>query len=156
MKQEITHILKLQPKFLLGLKPDLNLPDSERFGILVLEDFYCKKHGHNKEYLRALILRYPYLLNKTKAHIQGVYELLAKHGIEEKDAIKYTFDCPKLFSVNLDKQMTEIFALFKLYNNIESPKVMDMFRGFPYLFCCDTVKTRKFLAEFKKYKMTES
>lgn len=51
--------------------------------------------------------------------------------------------------------MEEIFHLFKLYNGIEHEKVMAMFRGFPYLFCCDTLKMRRFLGEFKKYKMTE-
>lgn len=51
--------------------------------------------------------------------------------------------------------MQEVFHLFKLYNHIEQDKVMTMFRGFPYLFCCDTIKMRKFLAEFKKYKMSE-
>lgn len=148
-------MLKLQPKFLLGLKKDLGLADPDRFGILVLEEFFCQKHGRSKEFLHSLIMRYPYLLNKTKAHIQGVFDLLASHGIDEKEAIKHTFECPKLFSVNLGKQMQEIFALFKLYNKIEEPVVMTMFKSFPYLFCCDTIKTRKFLAEFKKYKMTE-
>lgn len=51
--------------------------------------------------------------------------------------------------------MDEIFHLFKLYNGIEEQKVMTMFKGFPYLFCCDTIKMRRFLGEFKKYKMTE-
>jgi hypothetical protein len=153
--EEISHILKLQPKFLLGLKPDLGLKEADRYGILVLEEFYCTKHGNGKDFLRSLILRYPFLLNKTKSHIEGVFELLAKHGIDEKDAIRYTYDYPKLFSVKLEKQMSEVFHLFKLYNNIEQDKVMTMFRGFPYLFCCDTIKMRKFLAEFKKYKMTE-
>jgi hypothetical protein len=156
IKEEIHHVLKLQPKFLLGLKPDHGLKDEDRYGILVLEEFFCKKHGHGKEFLRSLILRYPYLLNKSKSHIQGVFDLLSKHGIDEKEAIKYTYDYPKLFSVQLEKRMTEVFHLFKLYNKIEEDQVMNMFRGFPYLFCCDMVKLRKFLAEFKKYKMTEA
>lgn len=155
IKQEIEHILTLQPKLLLGLKPDLGLKDEDRYGILVLDEFFCKKHGHGKEFLRSLVLRYPYLLNKTKAHIEGVYELLAKNGVPPEEAIKLTFNYPKLFSIKLEKQMEETFHLFKLYNGIEREKVMTMFRGFPYLFCCDTVKMRRFLGEFKKYKMTE-
>jgi hypothetical protein len=155
IKEEIEHILTLQPKFLLGLKPDLGLKDEDRYGILVLDEFFCKKHGRGKEFLRSLILRYPYLLNKTKAHVEGVYELLAKNGVPPEEAIKLTFNFPKLFSVKLEKQMEETFHLFKLYNGIERQKVMTMFKGFPYLFCCDTVKMRRFLGEFKKYKMTE-
>jgi len=31
---------------------------------------------------------------------------------------------------------------------------MDVFRGFPYLFCCDTVKMRRFMAEFRKYRLS--
>ena len=52
--------------------------------------------------------------------------------------------------------MDETFMMFKLYNKIEPEAVMEMFKGFPYLFCCDMIKLRKFLAEFKKYKMTEA
>lgn len=155
IQQEIDHILTLQPKFLLGLKPDLGLKDEDRYGILVLEEFFCKKHGHGRDFLRSLILRYPYLLNKSKAHIEGVFALLAKNEVPEHEAIKLTFNYPKLFSVKLEKQMEEIFHLFKLYNGIEQKQVMAMFRGFPYLFCCDTLKMRRFLGEFKKYKMTE-
>ena len=138
----------------MGLK-DLGLKDEDRYGILVLDEIFCKKHGHNKEFLRAAILRYPYLLNKPKSHIMGVFDLLAKHGIDEKEALQVTYDIPKLFSIQLEKQMNEVFHLFKLYNGIEQDKVMTMFRNFPYLFCCDTIKMRKFLAEFKKYRLTE-
>lgn len=145
---------KLQPKLLLGLK-DLDLKDEDRYGILVLNEFFCEKHGHDKAFLRAVILRYPYLLNKTKSHIMGVFELLEKHGIDEKEALQHTYEYPKLFSIQLEKQMNEVFHLFKLYNGIEQDKVMTMFRNFPYLFCCDTIKMRHFLGEFKKYRMTE-
>ena len=68
-----------------------------------MEEFFCKKHGKSREFLRSLIMKYPYVLNKTKAHIEGVFELLAKNGVDEKEAIKLTFECPKLFSVNLQK-----------------------------------------------------
>lgn len=85
-----------------------------------------------------------------------MYDLLAKHGVEETEAIRYTYDYPKLFSVQLEKRMDETFHLFKLYNNIEHDQVMNMFKQFPYLFCCDMIKLRKFTGEFKKYKMTEA
>ena len=31
---------------------------------------------------------------------------------------------------------------------------MDIFRHFPYLFCCDTIKMRTLLAQFRKYRFT--
>lgn len=32
---------------------------------------------------------------------------------------------------------------------------MDVFRFFPYLFCCDTIKMRLFMAQFRKYRFTQ-
>jgi hypothetical protein len=31
---------------------------------------------------------------------------------------------------------------------------MDIFKHFPYLFCCDSVKMRILLAQFRKYRFT--
>jgi hypothetical protein len=31
---------------------------------------------------------------------------------------------------------------------------MDIFRHFPYLFCCDTIKMRVLLAQFRKYRFS--
>lgn len=50
--------------------------------------------------------------------------------------------------------MTEIFELFELYHKIQKSDVMDIFRHFPYLFCCDSVKMRILLAQFRKYRFT--
>jgi len=36
--------------------------------------------------------------------------------------------------------MGEVFHLFDLYHKITPDEVMDVFRYFPYLFCCDTIK----------------
>lgn len=68
--------------------------------------------------------------------------------------MKVLLECPKLVSKNLDKQMKEIFFLFHLYHGITEPQVMQIFRSFPYLFCCELNKIQRFMGEFKKYKMT--
>ena len=69
---EIKYVLSLQPKFFVGLK-DQGLRDEDRYGILVLEEFFCQKHGFSKSFLRTIIVKYPYLLNKTKSQIEQVY-----------------------------------------------------------------------------------
>ena len=51
--------------------------------------------------------------------------------------------------------MKEVFYLFDLYHKITPEEVMSVFRSFPYLFCCDTVKMRLFLGQFRKYKFTK-
>jgi hypothetical protein len=42
-----------------------------------------------------------------------------------------------------------------LYHKIEEKEVIDIFRAFPYLFCCDIDKIKKFMGEFRKYKFTK-
>ena len=69
-----------------------------------------------------------------------------------QEAVKLLFECPKLVSMDLRNNMTEIFTLFNLYHGIKEPEVMDVFRAFPYLFCCDLIKMRYFMGQFRKYK----
>jgi hypothetical protein len=57
---------------LVGLK-DQGFRDEDRYGILVLEEFFCAKHGFSIGFLRTIIIKYPYLLNKTKKQIEEVY-----------------------------------------------------------------------------------
>lgn len=51
--------------------------------------------------------------------------------------------------------MKECLFLFKLYHEINKDQVMDIFREFPYLFCCDMKKMRLFMGEFRKYKFSK-
>jgi hypothetical protein len=65
---------------------------------------------------------------------------MQRHGLTEEDAIKALIDCPKLISKNLEKSMKEILFLFNLYHGIKQDEVMDVFKSFPYLFCCELKK----------------
>ena len=51
--------------------------------------------------------------------------------------------------------MKECFHLFSLYHDINKDQVIDIFKHFPYLFCCDMTKLREFLGEFRKYRFNE-
>lgn len=39
-----------------------------------------------------------------------------------------------------------------LYNGLDEKDVMSIFVTFPYLFCCEVDKIRRFMGEFKKYR----
>lgn len=62
------------------------------------------------------------------------------------ESIKLIFECPKLLSVDLDSNISETFTLFELYHKIKQQEVIEIFKHFPYLFCCDLTKMRILLA----------
>jgi len=64
----------------------------------------------------------------------------------------YLIECPKLISKQLDKHMPDILESFSLYHRVSQEEVMDIFKSFPYLFCCDPEKIRKYMSEFRKYR----
>jgi hypothetical protein len=68
--------------------------------------------------------------------------------------MKLIFDCPKLVSIDLEDSIEKTLHLFEMYHQIGQDEVMDVFRVFPYLFCCDTVKMRLFMTQFRKYRFT--
>lgn len=80
--------------------------------------------------------------------------MLEEKGLEKQEITKLIFDCPKLLSVDLKTRMHETFHLFDLYHKIGEDKVMEIFRAFPYLFCCDMDKMRLFMGQFRKYRLT--
>lgn len=81
------------------------------------------------------------MLSKTGQDLDLTLNMLEKEGISNQEAIKLIFECPKLVSIkNMEGVMDEVFSLFELYHRIERHQVMEIFRGFPYLFCCDTLK----------------
>jgi hypothetical protein len=51
--------------------------------------------------------------------------------------------------------MKEVFFYFNLYHGITEREVIEIFRSFPYLFCCDLTKMQRFMGEFRKYKMSK-
>jgi hypothetical protein len=63
-------------------------------------------------------------------------------------------EVPRLISMNLDKQIKDIVFLFELYHNISQEDTIKIFKKFPYMLCLTPRKIQRFLAEFRKYKMT--
>ena len=119
-----------------------------------LKEFFVKKYGFDMELVRTLVVKYPFILSKSEEHLESVFSALEKQGVSRMESIKLIFECPKLVSVDLEKSITETFTLFELYHKIKQQEVMDIFRQFPYLFCCDLTKMRILLAQFRKYRFT--
>jgi hypothetical protein len=70
--------------------------------------------------------------------------------------MKALLEAPKLISKkDLEHQVKEIQFLFRLYHGVNEQEVTDIFRSFPYLYCCDTQKIQKFMGEFRKYRLTK-
>jgi len=111
-----------------------------------LKEFFVKKYGFDMELVRTLVVKYPFILSKSEEHLEAVFNILEKQGVSRLESIKLIFECPKLISVDLEKSIPETLGLFELYHKIKQEEVMDIFRHFPYLFCCDTIKMRNLLA----------
>lgn len=147
-KQEINFVMRHKPTFLFWEK-DLSK------GIAMLEALFVKKYGFDIELVRTLVVKYPFILSKSQEHLEGVFAALQENGVSHAEAIKLIFECPKLVSVNLQDQIKETMTLFNLYHKISAEQVMDVFRFFPYLFCCDTLKMKLFMSQFRKYRFSQ-
>ena len=139
--------MRHKPSFLLWKQ-------TQKTGMNTLKEFFVKKYGFDMELVRTLVVKYPFILSKTEEHLESVFTSLEKQGVSRLESIKLIFECPKLISVDLDKTISETFTLFELYHKIKQQEVMDIFRHFPYLFCCDLTKMRVLLAQFRKYRFT--
>lgn len=128
--------------------------DNTNNGLLVLEEFFVKKYGFDIELVRTIVVKYPYILSKTTEQLEAVFTTLESKGVLPQEAMKLIFDCPKLVSIDLEGAIEKTLHLFHLYHRIGQEEVMDVFRVFPYLFCCDTVKMKLFMAQFRKYRFT--
>lgn len=149
VKDEINFIMKKKPSFVLFEK------EQDNEGLKMLHKYFVEERGYQMEVLKTLIMRYPYILSKNHEQIDGYFKKLAAHSISEDDAMKYLLEYPRLISFDLEKQMKETFFLFNLYHGINEKEVMDIFRAFPYLFCCDLDKIQRYMGEFRKYKFSK-
>jgi hypothetical protein len=148
-KDEVRFIAKYKPAVL----THDTLPENSQVGLRALKEYFVDTHGFSMELVRTLVVKFPVILSKDIAHIEGVFNSLETRGnIKRADAMKLIFECPKLLSINLTAQMDEVFFLFDLYFKIPQQEVIDgVFKQFPYLFCCDTTKMQQFLGHFRKY-----
>jgi len=84
-----------------------------------LREYFVDTHGFSMELVRTLVVKFPVILSKDIAHIEGVFNTLdTRAGISRADAMKLIFECPKLLSINLNSNMDEVFFLFDLYFKI--------------------------------------
>jgi len=148
-KEEIRFVMRFKPTFLFNQETG-----QHQDGIAVLKNFLVEKYGYDMELVRTLVVKYPYILSKDQEQLEGVFTLLESKGIERQETMKLIFECPKLLSVNLELAIEETLYLFDLYHKMGQQEIMELFRSFPYLFCCDRIKMRYFLAEFRKYRFS--
>lgn len=50
------------------------------------------------ETVRTLVVRYPYVLSKTKKELQSYFDIIKGQGLTEDDAMRALLECPKLIS----------------------------------------------------------
>ena len=127
--------MKYKPAFILFEQDSIN--DGGLKGMI---RFFVDGKGYDMDVVRTLAVKYPAILSKKEKDFSTYFELIQRHGLTDDDAIKALIDCPKLISRNLEKKMKEILFLFNLYHGIKEKDVMDAFKSFPYLFCCDIKK----------------
>jgi hypothetical protein len=108
------------------------------------------------EAVRTLVVRYPYVLSKSLSDFRVFFDTLRAEGLSDVEIMKALLDCPKLISKKeLSKKIKEIQFIFRLYHQINETEVNDIFRNFPYLYCCEHNKLQKFMGEFRKYRFTK-
>ena len=146
---------KEEIRFLTRNKPVWLFDNEEKKGIAAVTEHFISTLGYNQELIRTLVVKYPHFLSKTPEQIEKTYSLLREEGLSDQEITKLLFDCPKLISMNLEMRMPEIFHLFELYHKIPKERVMEIFKKFPYLFCCDLDKIRLFMCSFRKYRLTQ-
>jgi hypothetical protein len=113
--------MRYKPSFII-------LDESQSEGIHVINRYLVEKKGFDKDILRTLIVKYPYILGKDEQALDTYFRLLGQQGFSDDDAMRALLDCPKLISMDLESQMKEVFFLCNLYHGITEKEVMDIFR----------------------------
>jgi hypothetical protein len=78
VKEEINFIMRYKPTFILFEK------EGEREGMLLLHKFFVEERGFDIDALRTLIVKYPYLLGKTRKDLEGYFSTMTKLGLNEE------------------------------------------------------------------------
>ena len=124
-------------------------------GIIALEKLFIEKLGYDAELLRTLVVKYPAILSKEVEHIEQAFKILGNEGFSQEEVMKLIFECPRLLSKDLQLQIEKIQQSFNLYHKITKDEVNDIFKAFPYLYCCDLLKVNQFMGQFRKYRFTK-
>ena len=139
-------------------KPLVFLFDEEyernKSGIKAVEKVFCQDLGFSKDDVKTVITRYPPILSKTEEEIHQFFSFLQEQGLTKGKAMWSLKEAPRLISIDMEAQLKEIVFLFELYHNISKKDTIKIFKSFPYLLCVPPRKIQRFLAEFRKYRMT--
>ena len=148
--------VKEEVNFMVRHRPSIILLDQEKdVGIPVLHRFFVEKKGFDIDTMRTLVVKYPYIAGKTEQQLNHFFETLKAQGLKEEEIMQALLEIPKLISMDIDKQIKDITFLFNLYHGFSIQEVMDIFKQFPYLLCCDADKIQRYMAEFRKYQFTK-
>jgi hypothetical protein len=134
LKEEINFIMKYKPSFILFEI------EGDRTNMNGVYKYFVEKRGFELDAIRTLVVKYPFILSKTTEEFEEFFNLMQSKGVSEEETMRVLLDCPKLISKDLEKQMKEIFFIFHLYHQINEQEVLEIFRNFPYLFCCELNK----------------
>jgi mTERF len=74
VKEEINFITKHKPTFVLAI-------DTDKSGIHIVKKVFIDDKGFPLEYIRTLILKYPYILGKTEEELTKYFDILNGHGL---------------------------------------------------------------------------
>jgi hypothetical protein len=147
---EMHHIIKNKPTFVL-YEEDYK---EKNTGIIMLKELLCDEMGFSLDTVKTLIVKYPFVIGKTKADMQKYFQILATYHTSKKDAMDFLLKCPKLLSIDLEANLKEIIFMFELYHQMSELETLKIFRAFPFLACSNERKLQRYLGEFRKYKLT--
>jgi hypothetical protein len=153
-QEEINSVLKYHPALLVNHMTHLQKVQSEDElkGLKSLEKVFCREYNQSREFVRKLVIRYPFVLGKTRAELRGTLESIIELGLSEKETIDMVQQCPQLFSTKVSRRVEETVFLFDLYHQMSRDQVIEIFRNFPFLMQVASVNLKRFLGQFKKYR----
>lgn len=132
---------KFELKFVRQRKPKLFYYDDDgKVGFGALEKLFIDELGYDKELLKTLVIKFPPILSKDTGHINNVLSIIEAEGFTKQEAVRLVFECPKLLSGDLATSIKNIQTSFHVYHRITPAQVNDMFKSFPYLYCCNFAK----------------
>ena len=133
-EEEIRFIARQKPNFLMYDK-------DESTGITALSELLISKYGATQDLVRTLVLKHPSVLGLSTQSIEETFDQLRdSKGIDYSDSLKLVFDVPALLSLDIAARSAEIEELFHIYHKIEVDQVTQIFKDFPYLYCCPSKK----------------
>jgi hypothetical protein len=69
LKEEVNFVMRYNPKFIL-------FDQTADTGLKTLQSFFVDKQGFELETVRTLVIRYPYVLSKTKEELEHFFNVM--------------------------------------------------------------------------------